>query len=635
MRTRLSVLITVAAIAGLAGQQQEPVPGQATPAPEFRAGANLVRVDMFPTRDGRFVTDLRPDEVEVYEDGVRQRIDAFEYVSFGTGNADLARAVGPRDAARARVFMVFIDTHTIPLQNHADLRRTLLRFLDRLLLPTDIVGLMTPDMDPSAVVLGDRSHMISDLANDSRWQTRASSDRIDPKEYSWENCYGRDPRLSDMKRRRRAKVTLESLQGLVDWLGDLRQERKAVLLVSSGWYFPERSAERDEQVRSVAETETCARERRALGRINFDSLLNRLGKTANRANVSFYPVTPRRQGGFAPASAYRRRSTENVEAQLERLAETTDGLVDTRTRDFDGVLQRMIDDTSAYYLLGYQSTNQLDDNRYRLITVRVKRPGVKVRARTGYGGERTRPPTVVAAPTKPQVDPRVTAALDAVSRFDARAPMWLRAASWTSASANEQGAFWLVGEVGERDGKWAGATAEVTVLGADKQPVLTQTFDLTQSDEVFELRVPDGGLIPVGAYSVRVRMRASAASASDTHDAVRVQLTTLTSGLGEPMMWRRGPLVRDTFRLTADPRFRRTEQLRLEFATDVEDVPTARLLDRLGKPLQLTVAVGERVEPNGRWVTAAPPIIGLAPGDYAVEVTQRERVEVMAFKIVP
>ena len=93
--------------------------------------------------------------------------------------------------------------------------------------------------------------------------------------------------------------------------------------------------------------------------------------------------------------------------------------------------------------------------------------------------------------------------------------------------------------------------------------------------------------------------------------------------------------MRDTFRLTADPRFRRTEQLRLEFATDVEDVPTARLLDRLGKPLQLTVAVGERVEPNGRWVTAAPPIIGLAPGDYAVEVTQRERVEVMAFKIVP
>ena len=243
-----------------------------------------------------------------------------------------------------------------------------------------------------------------------------------------------------MKRRRRAKVTLESLQGLVDWLGDLRQERKAVLLVSSGWYFPERSAERDEEVRSVAETETCARERRALGRINFDSLLNRLGKTANRANVSFYPVTPRRQGGFAPASAYRRRSTENVEAQLERLAETTDGLVDTRTRDFDGVLQRMIDDTSAYYLLGYQSTNQLDDNRYRLITVRVKRPGVKVRARTGYGGERPRPPAVVAAPTKPQVDPRVSAALDAVSRFDARAPMWLRAASWTSAATNEQGA---------------------------------------------------------------------------------------------------------------------------------------------------------------------------------------------------
>lgn len=634
MRTRLSVLLTVAALATVAGQSDQSAPPQAV-TPEFRAGANLVRVDMFPTRDGRLLTDLGVDEVEVFEDGVRQRIETFEFVDLAGPAANPARSVGSRDAARARVFIVFIDTHSVPLQRHADLRRSLLRFLDRLLLPSDIVGLMTPGMDPAEMILGDRSHMISDLANDSRWLARAGTERVDPKEFAWENCYGRDFRLPEMKRRRRARESIEGVQGLVEWLGALREERKALLLVSSGWYFPEKSAERirqEDEVRALGETETCARERRALQRVNFDGMLNDLGKSANRANVSFYPVTPIRQG-FGPVTS-RRRSTEGVEAQLRRLATMTDGLVDTRTRDFDGVLQRMIEDTSAYYLLGYQSTNALEDGRYRQITVRVKRPGIKVRARNGYGGERRAAPVLIA-PAKPQVDQRVTAALDEVGRFDARAPVWLRAAPWAPSASTTEGAFWLVGEMGEHTSRWTGATAEVTVLGTDNRPFLTQSFDLTRANEVFEMRVPNDGQLPAGAYSVRVRVRAIGGSDPDAHDAVRVELAGAGTGLGEPVYWRRGPAVRDEFRQTADPRFRRTERLRLEFATDVADEPSARLLDRMGRPLPVAVNVGQRSDGGSRWVTADPPLAGLAPGDYAVEVTQRGVVQITAFKVIP
>ena len=41
---------------------------------------------MYPTRDGVFVRDLRPEEVEILEDGVRQRVETFEHVSIRSGS---------------------------------------------------------------------------------------------------------------------------------------------------------------------------------------------------------------------------------------------------------------------------------------------------------------------------------------------------------------------------------------------------------------------------------------------------------------------------------------------------------------------------------------------------------------------
>jgi hypothetical protein len=88
-------------------------------APTFRSGANYVRVDMYATKDGQSIEDLKLDEVEVLEDGVVQKVEAFEHVRVApAGPQELRREPQSvresRDMAadpRARVFVVFLDTY--------------------------------------------------------------------------------------------------------------------------------------------------------------------------------------------------------------------------------------------------------------------------------------------------------------------------------------------------------------------------------------------------------------------------------------------------------------------------------------------------------------------------------------------
>jgi VWFA-related protein len=653
MRARLSAIAFVlVAVATLAAQN-----GQTPPDPQlptFRTQTDLIRVDMYATRDGKLVTDLRPDEVEIYEDGVRQRIESFEFVRLGgdlSGSTPAEKAPAAPDA-RSRVFVVFVDTHTTMLDGRGDLRLSLLRFLDHLLAPTDLVGLMTPDMKASEVTLSRRSTVISDLANDARWIGRIEK-RQDPKEFAWENCYPTRQggvyagRLAEMKARYRGKGTLDALNDLVTRLRTLREERKAVLLVTGGWPF---LGESTLATAGRVENENCAADRQALERIDFNQLLKELTKTANRGNVSFYPVSSRREQVFpndlradvrTVLRQQDRRALEFIQDQLRSLAENTDGLAEVKTTDLTAITDRIISDTSTYYLIGYESSNTRTDGRFRTISVKVNRPGVRVRARRGYGGESLRvAPAETAAPSKPVVDARVTMALTTVERFDAQAPLWGRPSPWGPPSAVSGGAFWYVGELSPQPRSQparGGMTAEIEVLAPDKSQVMIRSVDLPASDSSFALRVPATGFLAAGDYAVRVRLTPKGSEAPTVHDSTHVILDRSVSPLGAPVLWRRGPTARSAYAETADPRFRRTEGFRLELPSLVGDGVTARLLDRAGRQLQVLSEVSEREDDSGdfRWIVIEAPLAGLAPGDYAVEISQGSASQVAAFRVVP
>jgi hypothetical protein len=66
------------------------------------------------------------------------------------------------------------------------------------------------------------------------------------------------------------------------------------------------------------------------------------------------------------------------------MAEDTGGRAFFDSNSFGQVFDKVVNDTSAYYVLGYSSTNASRDGRFRRIKVRLKRQDLKLEYRSGY-----------------------------------------------------------------------------------------------------------------------------------------------------------------------------------------------------------------------------------------------------------
>ena len=110
---RVALFVVLAVAAAVAQEKPQPPPQQ----PTFRTGVNLVRVDAYPSRDGKIVRDLTAADFEVLEDGVPQKIESFQFVEFEQ-NAPLEERRDPNSQREAfelaadparRVFVLYLD----------------------------------------------------------------------------------------------------------------------------------------------------------------------------------------------------------------------------------------------------------------------------------------------------------------------------------------------------------------------------------------------------------------------------------------------------------------------------------------------------------------------------------------------
>jgi len=302
----------------------------------------------------------------------------------------------------------------------------------------------------------------------------------------------------------------------------------------------------------------------------------------------------------------------------------------------------MTDDLSSYYLLGYYSTRKLD-GRFHSIAVRVKRQGVRVRARRGYlaptAAEAAALTTVVSNPAvstgAAAAEARaVEAAVGSLATFAREQPMRLQvAAGWTPAGA---ATVWTVAEVGRGAGSddWTGGgQADAMLVDRSGATVATGRTPIAPGASSVRIALTSSTLAP-GDYQVRIRTKGAGAVAA-ANDAMQIAVPAAPNANGA-LFIRRGPTTGNKDSPTADLRFRRGDRVRVEVPTPSSDVVTARLLDRTGKALPIPVAGSVKDDADGvRWRSAEVALAPLAPGDYIIELAAGTGRTLVAFRVVP
>jgi hypothetical protein len=300
-------------------------------------------------------------------------------------------------------------------------------------------------------------------------------------------------------------------------------------------------------------------------------------------------------------------------------------------------MRRIADDLTSYYLLGYYSTNAKLDGGYRALRVRVKTPGVQVRARRGYRAATAAEVSAAkeaASVAVPEGTAAVTAAVSELARIRPDMPFVVRAVPSATAGATEIRAVWVAGELQGREAP-AGGSATIEITGGGS--TTTAKVELKAAERAFMIRVP----LDKPLAQADVRARFVPLNSPGTPPLTYTLKIVAPTGLPAPLLYRRGQATGNRLQPVAGFQFTRNERLRLELPLDAADKPGAgRFLDRTGQPMQIPVTVGERTdaETGQRWMTADVMLAALAAGDYAVELAatsgSTERKAITPFRIV-
>jgi len=386
---------------------QAPAPAPAVPQdpqqPTFRVAVDLVTTDVIvrDSRSDQFIADLRPEELEVYEDGVRQEIVSFVLSHGGRvfnvqapppappQEGIILPAARPVNDAAGRVFLIFIDDLHLDFRQTPRTRDLLQRMLRNLIHEGDMFGIVTTG-----------TSSISEQLTYDRQVLESAIERVTGSGLRSEDIIkGQQGSQGNAELRYRAHVAFRTAYDLMRNLEGVRNRRKAVIYVSSGYDFnPYETSRLKYQANqwglSQDELEVDPFTRANQQGMQFAEAdlireLAELTRAANRANATFYTIDPRglvagpeidEQLDTAEWLEYVRESQDS----LRVLAEETGGIAVVNQNDFDRALKQIDAETSDYYVLGYYSTNPDPLKRTRRIEVKVNREDVQVWSRTSY-----------------------------------------------------------------------------------------------------------------------------------------------------------------------------------------------------------------------------------------------------------
>ena len=409
MRSKFSTLTVLLALVTLvAGAQQPASPPPAKPEQQppitFKVEVNYVEIDaVVSDSSGNFVRGLTRDDFEIVEQSKPQNITVFSLVDIPVerpdaplfSNTTIERDVHTnRREFEGRVFVLVLDDFHTHTTRTSRVRLAARQFIERYLGENDVAAVVTTGGSKYASQNFTSSRRLLLKAVDSFMGQKLRSvtlEKLDQLSRPMPGSTGPvDP--SDMERGYKARSTLDTLKGVADFLAGIRGRRKAVVFFSEGLDYDITNPIQNRDATTVIDS------------------MNQATAGATRANVSFYSVDPRGLSGFEDAIDISSTPEDNslgvhtllnetrlAQDTLRTLSEETGGFAAINRNDYRDTFARIIRDNSSYYVLGYYSNDNRRDGRFRPVDVRVKRPGLQVRARKGYTPTRTR----LTVPTSP------------------------------------------------------------------------------------------------------------------------------------------------------------------------------------------------------------------------------------------
>lgn len=398
----LAVCGLVCVLTQQSSAQQAPLP---TPG-VIRINVNLVQVDAVVTDSkGKPVTNLRADDFEVLQDGKVQKIRNFEFVRVrdtlgslvvrpatllppgGPGAPPLpAAALKPNQVLRTIALVV--DDIGLSYDGTLHTREALKKWVDNEMQPGDLVSIVRTNAAMGALqqLTSDKRVLYAAIDHLKFQPGRIGVESFRPftgalpEGFVLPDTSVFDGEVANAYLSGSLNAIRYVMQGLRELPG-----RKTLILFSE-----------DMQLNSL-DTQ----------RQSIEDRLRGLAEEANRSSVVIHAIDPRgviytgptaadNLTGFEPAqmaAMINARSQQHVSSQdgMVLLSQRTGGLF-YHSNDLAGSLRQAVDDGDGYYLMGYQPEQTTFEEkegllRYHSIKVRLKRPGLTVRSRTGFFGK--------------------------------------------------------------------------------------------------------------------------------------------------------------------------------------------------------------------------------------------------------
>ena len=390
-----ATLLAWLAVASLLAQQPQK-PSQ--PGYVVRVATEVVLVNVIARdKKGNLIRDLKKEDFTVFEDGQKQPLSSFDFENVDelatagaagttvTGRASpggllssgLTETLAARDRRLMLLFFDFSAMEPDEIDRAVDAGK---KYVQANLQPADMLALVSlvTNMRLDLDFTDNKAKILSTLSryNDSEGQGFENG-TAGSAEGAAETSGAYTPDDTDYNTFS-ADRKLLALQSILQAMARIPQKKSLV-------YFSNGISQSGVDNQSALRAATAA---------------------AVKANVSIYPVDVRGLTAFPPGgqaqaaslhgqSAYSGASVLNdlngnaaSQETLYTLAADTGGKAFMDTNDFSGVFRQVQKDTSAYYVLGYTSTNHLKDGHFRRLKVQVNRADVKLEYRPGYYADR-------------------------------------------------------------------------------------------------------------------------------------------------------------------------------------------------------------------------------------------------------